>query len=292
PTDHNSWVVGHTIEEALQKACDKFHCSPDNLTLNQDNDVLDTWFSSQLFPFSVFGWPEQTPDLKAYYPGSLLETGHDIIFFWVARMVMIGLKLMGQLPFHTVYLHAMVRDAHGKKMSKSLGNAIDPVDVINGISLEEFIPPDMSDLNSLFKQFIQHSLLSGTDRWILSRLAYAVIQCNTGFTEFQFPIATTACYHFWLYELCDVYLEYTKPIIRLKQNNSKLSNMEMERIQLVCQILYVCFNCGLRLLHPFMPFITEELYQRLLTRNSPNNDNNTVNSMDSLCVKSYPKLSD
>ncbi|VDP16272.1 unnamed protein product [Schistosoma margrebowiei] len=269
PTDHNSWVVGHTIEEALQKACDKFHCSPDNLTLNQDNDVLDTWFSSQLFPFSVFGWPEQTPDLKAYYPGSLLETGHDIIFFWVARMVMIGLKLMGQLPFHTVYLHAMVRDAHGKKMSKSLGNAIDPVDVINGISLEDLqkqleqgnldpneltrarqaqakdFPKGIPECGTdalrfalcaytaqgrninldimrvqgyrffcnklwnavrLFKQFIQHNLLSGTDRWILSRLAYAVIQCNTGFTEFQFPIATTACYHFWLYELCDVYL--------------------------------------------------------------------------------------
>ncbi|CAH8642692.1 unnamed protein product [Schistosoma rodhaini] len=374
PTDHNSWVVGHTIEEALRKACEKFNCPPESLILKQDNDVLDTWFSSQLFPFSVFGWPEQTPDLKAYYPGSLLETGHDIIFFWVARMVMIGLKLMGQLPFHTVYLHAMVRDAHGKKMSKSLGNAIDPVDVINGISLEdlqkqleqgnldpneltrarqaqakdfpkgipecgtdalrfalcaytaqgrninldimrvqgyrffcnklwnavryalfhcldkEFIPPDMTDLNSLFKQFIQHNLLSGTDRWILSRLAYAVIQCNTGFIEFQFPIATTACYHFWLYELCDVYLEYTKPIIRLKQNHSQLSTMEIERIQLVCQILYVCINCGLRLLHPFMPFITEELYQRLLTRS--NNNNNTVNTMDSLCVKSYPKLND
>ncbi|VDP40761.1 unnamed protein product [Schistosoma margrebowiei] len=122
PTDHNSWVVGHTIEEALQQACENLHCSPDNLTLNQDNDVLDTWFSSQLFPLSVFGWPEQIPDLKAYYPGSLLEYGHDIIFFWVARMVMIGLKLMGQLPFHTVYLHAMLRDAHDKKMSKSLAN--------------------------------------------------------------------------------------------------------------------------------------------------------------------------
>ncbi|KAH8857155.1 Valine--tRNA ligase [Schistosoma japonicum] len=364
--NHNSWIVGRTFEEALQKACDKFHCSPDNLILKQDNDVLDTWFSSQLFPFSVFGWPEQTSDLKAYYPGSLLETGHDIIFFWVARMVMIGLKLMGQLPFHTVYLHAMVRDAHGKKMSKSLGNAIDPVDVINGISLEEhgnldsneltrarqaqakdfpkgipecgtdalrfalcaytaqgrninldimrvqgyrffcnklwnavryalfhcldneFISPDMSDLNSLFKKLIQHKLLSGTDRWILSRLAYAVIQCNVGFTEFQFPIATTSCYNFWLYELCDVYLEYTKPITKLKQNTSEVSTVEIERIQLVRHILYICFNCGLRLLHPFMPFITEELYQRLLLKGS----NNVDNTMDSLCVKSYPKSTD
>ncbi|TNN08963.1 Valine--tRNA ligase [Schistosoma japonicum] len=372
PADHNSWIVGRTFEEALQKACDKFHCSPDNLILKQDNDVLDTWFSSQLFPFSVFGWPEQTSDLKAYYPGSLLETGHDIIFFWVARMVMIGLKLMGQLPFHTVYLHAMVRDAHGKKMSKSLGNAIDPVDVINGISLEdlqkqlehgnldsneltrarqaqakdfpkgipecgtdalrfalcaytaqgrninldimrvqgyrffcnklwnavryalfhcldnEFISPDMSDLNSLFKKLIQHKLLSGTDRWILSRLAYAVIQCNVGFTEFQFPIATTSCYNFWLYELCDVYLEYTKPITKSKQNTSEVSTVEIERIQLVRHILYICFNCGLRLLHPFMPFITEELYQRLLLKGS----NSVDNTMDSLCVKSYPKSTD
>ena len=99
--------------------------------------MLDTWFSSALFPFSVFGWPEQTDELKLFYPGTLLETGHDIIFFWVARMVFFGQKLMGQLPFKEVYLHAMVRDAHGRKMSKSLGNIIDPLDVINGINLED-----------------------------------------------------------------------------------------------------------------------------------------------------------
>ncbi|CAH8866827.1 unnamed protein product [Trichobilharzia szidati] len=377
PSDHNSWVVGRTLDEAIEKACSKFNCSPDCLILEQDSDVLDTWFSSQLFPFAVFGWPDHTADLQAYYPGSLLETGHDILFFWVARMVMIGLKLMGQLPFHTVYLHAMVRDAHGKKMSKSLGNAIDPVDVINGISLEdlqkqleegnldpnelvrarqaqakdfpkgipecgtdalrfalcaytsqgrninldimrvqgyrffcnklwnavryalfhcldkEFIPPDMTDLSSLFKQLHSHPLLSGTDRWILSRLAYCVIQCNTGFADFQFSSVTTACYNFWLYELCDVYLEYTKPITKSKQTTTGTLDSaggDIERIKLVRQILYVCFNIGLRVLHPFMPFITEELYQRL-----PRQSDHSMlmnKTPDSLCITPYPKSND
>lgn len=129
-------MIGRDEAEALSLAQSRFGVADASaLRLEQDEDVLDTWFSSALFPFSVFGWPETTPDLKAFYPGSLLETGHDILFFWVARMVMAGLYLTDKLPFEQVYLHAMVRDAHGKKMSKSLGNAIDPVDVINGIPL-------------------------------------------------------------------------------------------------------------------------------------------------------------
>ncbi|MCL4131938.1 UNVERIFIED_CONTAM: hypothetical protein GTU68_062318, partial [Idotea baltica] len=133
--DH--WISARSKEEATKKASAKFKVPCDKLSLEQDPDVLDTWFSSGLFPFSVMGWPNQTKDLQMYYPNSLLETGHDIIFFWVARMVFMGQKLMGSLPFKQVYLHAMVRDAHGRKMSKSLGNVIDPMDVIHGVSIEE-----------------------------------------------------------------------------------------------------------------------------------------------------------
>lgn len=130
------WVVARTPEEAVQKAVTKTGLSASQLKLTQDEDVLDTWFSAGLFPFSVMGWPDQTEDLKLYYPGTLLETGHDILFFWVARMVFFGQTLLGKLPFKEVFLHPMVRDAHGRKMSKSLGNVIDPMDVIMGITLE------------------------------------------------------------------------------------------------------------------------------------------------------------
>ena len=136
-TDDDSWISGRTEEEALANAMKKFNIkNKSDVILRQDEDVLDTWFSSGLFPFSIFGWPDNTDELKLFYPGSLLETGHDIIFFWVARMVFFGQKLLGQLPFKEVYFHAMVRDAHGEKMSKSKGNIIDPVDVINGTTLE------------------------------------------------------------------------------------------------------------------------------------------------------------
>jgi valyl-tRNA synthetase len=126
-------------QEAYTKAEKLLGCNRDEIVLERDEDVLDTWFSSGLFPFSVMGWPEQTDDLKAFYPTSLLETGLDILFFWVARMVMMGLQLTDKLPFHTVYLHAMVRDKDGRKMSKSLGNVIDPLEVISGCTLETLL---------------------------------------------------------------------------------------------------------------------------------------------------------
>ena len=128
-------MCGRNLEEATKQAGKKFPGK--KFVLEQDEDVLDTWFSSALFPFSIFNWPNETEDLKTFFPGSLLETGHDILFFWVARMVMFSLELTDLIPFKEVYLHAMVRDAHGRKMSKSLGNTIDPNWVINGITLEE-----------------------------------------------------------------------------------------------------------------------------------------------------------
>jgi valyl-tRNA synthetase len=131
------WVIANDEAEAKQRALAKFPGEV-NLVLIQDEDVLDTWFSSGLFPFSTLGWPNvEHPDFKAFYPNSILETGHDILFFWVARMVMMGMTLTGQVPFKTVFLHAMVRDKEGRKMSKSLGNVIDPMWVIEGISLAD-----------------------------------------------------------------------------------------------------------------------------------------------------------
>eukprot|EP00066_Takifugu_rubripes_P003644 XP_003966382.2 PREDICTED: valine--tRNA ligase [Takifugu rubripes] len=293
--DGHYWVSGRTPEEAREKAAKRFNVSPDKIALRQDEDVLDTWFSSGIFPFSIFGWPNETEDLNVFYPGTLLETGHDILFFWVARMVMMGLKLTGKLPFKEVYLHAVVRDAHGRKMSKSLGNVIDPLDVITGIALEGLhaqlmdsnldplevekakqgqkadypngIPECGTDalrfalcaytsqgrdinldvnrilgyrhfcnklwnavkfaMRTLGDQFVpaDKAQLSGeesvSDRWILSRLSTAVAQCDAAFRTYDFPAITTAIYNFWLYELCDVYLESVKPVfIKAKEDGS------------------------------------------------------------------------
>uniref|UniRef100_A0A3P9CRU4 Valine--tRNA ligase n=1 Tax=Maylandia zebra TaxID=106582 RepID=A0A3P9CRU4_9CICH len=339
--DGHYWVSGRSEEEAREKAAKRFNVSADKITLRQDEDVLDTWFSSGIFPFSIFGWPNENEDLQVFYPGTLLETGHDILFFWVARMVMMGLKLTGKLPFKEVYLHAVVRDAHGRKMSKSLGNVIDPLDVITGISLEGLhaqlmdsnldpveveraqqgqksdypngIPECGTDAlrfalcaytsqgrdinldvnrilgyrhfcNKLWNavKFAMKTLgdnfvpsekvqLSGeesvSDRWILSRLSAAVTLCDAGFKAYDFPTITTAIYNFWLYELCDIYL------VRI---------FTSQRQALVCrQTLYTCLEVGLRLLSPLMPFVTEELYQRL-PRRKPQSD------PPSICVTSYP----
>uniref|UniRef100_A0A7N9ASZ1 Valine--tRNA ligase n=1 Tax=Mastacembelus armatus TaxID=205130 RepID=A0A7N9ASZ1_9TELE len=328
--DGHYWVSGRSEEEAREKAAKRFNVSVDKISLRQDEDVLDTWFSSGIFPFSIFGWPNE--DLNVFYPGTLLETGHDILFFWVARMVMMGLKLTGKLPFKEVYLHAVVRDAHGRKMSKSLGNVIDPLDVITGISLEGLhaqlmdsnldplevekakqgqksdypngIPECGTDalrfalcaytsqgrdinldvnrilgyryfcnklwnavkfaMKSLGDNFVPSEKLCGeesvSDRWILSRLSAAVGLCDAGFKAYDFPGITTTIYNFWLYELCDsVYLGPGQ----------------------IPQTLYTCLEVGLRLLSPLMPFVTEELYQRL-PRRQPQSD------PTSICVTPYP----
>ncbi|XP_068633756.1 valine--tRNA ligase isoform X2 [Battus philenor] len=341
------WVSAHTEEEALAKAAAKFGVPREDIVLKRDEDVLDTWFSSGLFPFSIFGWPDQTDDLKAFYPGTLLETGHDILFFWVARMVFFGQRLLGKLPFKEVYLHPMVRDAHGRKMSKSLGNVIDPVDVVRGVTLEQLhaqlqdsnldpkevekaklgqkqdypngIPECGTDAlrfalcamtqgrdlnldilrvqgyrffcNKLWNatkfalmyfpketKYKAHTSslpsLSPMDSWMLSRLALAVQKVNSGFQNYDFPSATTHCYNLWLYDLCDVYLEYLKPVFATG------TDLEKEAAR---RTLYTVLEYGLKLLSPFMPFVTEELYQRL-----PRADT----TCPSICVASYPTESD
>ncbi|CDW54315.1 valyl trna synthetase; valine trna ligase [Trichuris trichiura] len=343
--DDKFWVSGRTEEEALQKASIRFNVPKENISLRQDEDVLDTWFSSGLFPFSIFGWPEQTNDLKNFFPGTLLETGYDILFFWVARMVFLAQKLTDKLPFTTVYLHSIVRDAHGRKMSKSLGNVIDPLDVIHGISLSALhkqlesgnlgaaeiarakegqrrdypdgIPECGTDalrfalcaytgqsrdinldvlrvqgyrffcnkiwnacrftLMTLGEEFKVEKVfkLSGfetmVDQWILSRLSTAVHLCNEGFQTYEFNKVTSACHSFWLYELCDVYLECIKPIMLFGSEHTRRA----------CQlVLCFCVDAALRLLSPFMPFITEELWQRL--------PRSSGKQPDSICVAAYP----
>lgn len=333
PCDDN-WVVARSEAEARDKAIKAFGIAADaNIELDQDPDVLDTWFSSALWPFSTLGWPNtESSDLERFFPGNLLETGHDILFFWVARMVMMSLHFFDKLPFSEVYLHAMVRDKDGRKMSKQLGNVIDPLDVMSGITLQQLhdklrqgnldareIPkaekfqkeafPDgipecgsdalrfgllsytqsgrsvNLDINRVvsYKQFGNklwnvvkfvlyfalgenykpvRTSFEGVDmplecRWILSRLATASDECASGFTEgtYDFAIATQSAYRFWLYELCDVFLELTKPIRNLPEGDPKK--------QLIQDVLLFVVEAGLRMLHPMMPFITEELYHRL-----------------------------
>ncbi|XP_065161929.1 valine--tRNA ligase [Atheta coriaria] len=340
------WVSGRTYEEALEKAKKKFNT--DDVKLSQDEDVLDTWFSSGLFPFSIFGWPDNTDDMQVFYPSSLLETGNDIIFFWVARMVFFGQKLLGKLPFKEVFLHPIIRDAHGRKMSKSLGNVIDPMDVIFGIGLEDLHkqlldsnldPKEIEKAKNGQKQdypegipecgtdalrfalcamctgrdinldilrvqgyrFFCNKLWNATrfaltyftkdfqsakdynptgkesvmDLWMLSRLATATADANKGFETYDFPLVTTAIYNLWLYDLCDVYLEYLKPVF---------ASENVDAIYAAQVTLHRTLETGLKLLSPFMPFITEELYQRLPKSN--------VENVPSICIAAYPESFD
>ncbi|GAA2528940.1 valine--tRNA ligase [Pilimelia columellifera subsp. columellifera] len=261
---------------------------PGGVGWRQDEDVLDTWFSSGLWPFSTLGWPDETADLAKFYPTSVLVTGYDILFFWVARMMMFGLYAMdGQAPFHTVALHGMVRDQHGKKMSKSFGNVVDPLDWIERFGAdatrftlarganpggdvpisEEWCENSRNFCNKLWNatrfalingatvagQLPAPAELSDVDRWILSRLQDTVRQVDAQFEAYEFAKVCDLLFHFAWDDVCDWYLELTKPVLAA-------GGADADRTR---RVLGHVLDNLLRLLHPVMPFVTDELWSVL-----------------------------
>jgi valyl-tRNA synthetase len=256
--------------------------------MDQDTDVLDTWFSSALWPFSTMGWPEETPLLKTFYPTSVLVTGFDILFFWVARMMMMGLQFMRNVPFKDVYVHALVRDEEGKKMSKSKGNVIDPLQVIDQYGTDAFrytlaaFAAQGRDIKMSeqrvegYRHFVnklwnaaRFSLmhitetpeplsgkeLSLADRWILSRLRKVAAAVRSALDTYRFNDAAGELYQFVWHEFCDWYLEIIKPVLYEKKGKTLRST--------TVSILWRVLKESLILLHPFMPFVTEEIWHKL-----------------------------
>ncbi|EGE83482.1 hypothetical protein RJZ56_005547 [Blastomyces dermatitidis] len=337
-SDGNLWVVGRTEAEAQQKAEAKFVGK--KFTLKRDPDVLDTWFSSGLWPFSTLGWPKNTPDFERLYPTSVLETGWDILFFWVARMIMLGLKMTGKVPFTEVYCHSLIRDSEGRKMSKSLGNVVNPIDVIEGIELQVLhdklkhgnlaekeiaaatryqkkafpkgIPECGTDalrfalvsyttgggdinfdiqvihgyrrfcnkiyqatryvLGKLGEDFKPQATPSKTgkeslsERWILHKFNSAAKLANENLESRDFSVAASVLYQYWYSQLCDVFIENSKSLLQ--------ADVPAEVQQSAKETLYTALEGALTLIHPIMPFVTEELWQRLPRR--PNDDTPSI----------------
>jgi valyl-tRNA synthetase len=336
----------------------KKHSLGPGVKLTQDPDVLDTWFSSALWPFSTLGWPDTTPELRRFYPTSVLVTGFDIIFFWVARMMMMGLKFMGDVPFRHVYITGLIRDENGEKMSKAKGNIIDPLDLIDGIGLDALLAkrtsgmmqPHLKDKieKATRKQFPEGIAAYGTDalrftlaslagpsrdinfdfgriggnrnfcnklwnaskfvlmsvkdsdlvgeaevsvadRWIVSCFSTMLERVDNALRDYRFDLAATALYEFTWYEFCDWYLELTKPVL-----NGESSTEEQKRG--TRRTLITTLEALLRALHPLMPFITEEIWQRVNPIVAPlaaaANPRATVKPMDSVMVAPYPVADD
>tara|TARA_R110002167_G_scaffold29239_3_gene97700 strand:+ start:510 stop:3329 length:2820 start_codon:yes stop_codon:yes gene_type:complete len=342
-------------DEAAVRA--KYELSPD-LALHQDEDVLDTWFSSALWTFATLDWPDDKEMMKTFHPTDVLVTGFDIIFFWVARMIMMTLKFTGEIPFKTVYIHGLVRDENGQKMSKSKGNVLDPIDLIDGIGLEDLVTKRTSDLMQpqleqkiakytrasfpdgitaygtdalrftfyslastgrdikfdlnrmegyrnfcnkiwnasryvlmnteekgiVFHQAKQDALrerdyFSLADRWIMSRFQRTVEQAHEHFATYRFDLLAQALYDFFWNEYCDWYLELSKPVLWDEENHP--DHAQTTRLTLLSVL-----ESSLRLCHPLMPFITEEIWQRI----SPLLDMRAQDEDKSLMMQAYPQV--
>ena len=277
--------------EVMVEETDPTHCPACGSTeIIQEPDVLDTWFSSALWPFSTMGWPNDTDLLKTFYPTNVLVTGFDILFFWVARMMMMGIHFMDEVPFDDVYIHALVRDEHGKKMSKSVGNVIDPLKVIDEYGADAFRftlavfaaqgrDVKMSEsrvegyrhfVNKLWNASrfalmhitskegsLDHKKLSLSEKWILSRCAHTSLAVKDGIETYRFNEAASAVYQFVWHEFCDWFLEITKPSLYEKEG--------VQRRDCARSVLSKVLEDILIMLHPFMPFVTEEIYSILPT---------------------------
>jgi valyl-tRNA synthetase len=287
---------GHRIPAWHCDADGSVHVSRDDLQacpqckgpLRQDPDTLDTWFSSGLWPFSTLGWPDDTPELRTYYPTSVLVTGYDIIFFWVARMAMLGIHFGGDVPFRDVYLNGMVRDLEGQKMSKTKGNVADPLDVMAKYGTDAFrftlaaigqgrdirISEDriegyrnfanklwnaarlvLSNLDGFDAALARKTPPALADVWIESRLAVTVAEVRAGLRRYRFGDAASSVYQFLWHEYCDWYLEIAKLSLYRPESPGQRARTQATLVRVL--------EATLRLLHPFMPFITEEIWQRL-----------------------------
>jgi valyl-tRNA synthetase len=302
-----AWHCGNCREIIVAREAPTKCTKCGSAKLEQDPDVLDTWFSSGLWPFSTLGWPEETPDFKTYYPTSLLITGYEILFLWVARMIMLGLHFTGKVPFRAVYLHSIVRTPDGEKMSKSKGTGIDPIDVnrrygtdamrftlavtasvsdviwtedriqssrnfankiwnaarflfVNldkfeesGTKLEELAAPDVRAK----APYGYRGSVPLVDAWMFARLAASVELVNEALANYRFHEAAQGVYQFFWGDFCDWYIEWVKP---------ELQSADRERATVAWKNLFAAFDGALRLLHPFMPFLTEELWHQLPQR--------------------------
>jgi valyl-tRNA synthetase len=286
-----AWYCGDcgtiTVSRTDAVACTK--CGSENI--RQETDVLDTWFSSALWPFSTLGWPEKTGELAFYYPTTVLVTSFDIIFFWVARMIMMGLHFMNEIPFKDVYIHALVRDAEGQKMSKSKGNVIDPLEMTEQYGTDAFrftlaafaaqgrdikmsterIEGYRNFANKIWNasRFVMMNLDPGfapndeiltskstlADKWIVSRLNGIIREVRNALAEYRFNDAALGLYQFIWHEYCDWYVEFSKPALNQKEDPALRRSTQTTLVR--------ALETALRLLHPIMPFITEEIWQKL-----------------------------